>query len=192
MKIRWISLLAAALVAVQISSLQAAPETYKIDPVHSNLAFKIRHLGISWVNGSFKQFEGTVTVDAENPDKSSVKVVAQAASVDTANDMRNKHLCSPDFFDVAKYPTLSFESTHVALKGDNVYEVTGNFTLHGVTKPLTFTFNGSPAVPGMKGETRRGGDTAFTLKRSDFGMTKMVGPVGDEVQISLSFEGVKI
>ena len=170
---------------------QALPETYVIDPVHSNVAFKIRHLGISWVNGSFKQFEGKVLLDAEQPEKSSVKVTVQSASIDTATPDRDKHLRSPDFFNVEKFPVLSFESSKVTAKGQNVYEVTGNFTLLGVAKPVTFLFNGSDAVKGMKGETRRGGDTTFTLKRSDFCMSKMIGPIGDEVQVSLSFEGVK-
>ena len=180
-----------SLLTLSFQMAQAAPETYAIDSVHSNVAFKIRHLGISWVNGSFKQFEGKVTLDPENPEKSTVKVTVQSASIDTATPDRDKHLRSPDFFNAEKFPVLSFESSKVTAKGQNVYEVTGNFTLLGVVKPVTFVFNGSDAVKGMKGETRRGGDAAFTLKRSDFGMSKMIGPIGDEVQVSLSFEGVK-
>ena len=191
MKNRLFLSLVLPLFALSFQMAGAAPETYAIDTVHSNLAFKIRHLGISWVNGSFKQFDGKVVLDPESPEKSSVKVTVQAASVDTANAGRDKHLRSPDFFDAEKFPVLSFDSTKVAAKGQNVYEVTGNFTLLGVARPVTFLFNGSDQVKGMKGEIRRGGDTAFTIKRSDFGMGKMIGPIGDEVQVSLSFEGVK-
>ena len=180
-----------SLLTLSFQMARAVPETYAIDSVHSNVAFKIRHLGISWVNGYFKQFEGKVTLDPENPEKSTVKVTVQSASIDTATPDRDKHLRSPDFFSVEKFPVLSFESSKVTAKGQNVYEVTGNFTLLGVVKPVTFVFNGSESVKGMKGETRRGGDAAFTLKRSDFGMSKMIGPIGDEVQVSLSFEGVK-
>jgi polyisoprenoid-binding protein YceI len=177
-------------VAFGASSLEAA-ETYKADVAHSNLSFKIRHLGISWVNGSFKDFEGAAVFDAEKPENSSVQVTAKAASIDTANKDRDKHLSSADFFNVEKFPTLNFKSTKVTKKADDLYEVTGDFTLLGVTKPITFEFTTSGPVQGMKGETRRGGETTFKLKRSDFGMTKMVGPIGDDVQVSLAFEGIK-
>jgi polyisoprenoid-binding protein YceI len=189
MKIRPFLFLAPLLLAAL--PLQAAPETYELDGAHSSLAFKIKHLGISWVKGSFQKFEGSFTLDAAKPEASSVTVTAQASSITTGNDGRDKHLSGPDFFDVEKFPTLTFKSTKVVKKGDNVYEVTGDLTIHGVTKPVTFEFNLSGPAPGMKGETRAGGDTAFIIKRSDFGMDKMVGPIGDEVHLDLSFEGVK-
>ena len=184
-------LLAVGLVFAAGLGLQAAPETYAIDSVHSSVDFKIRHLGVSWVQGSFGKFEGKVVFDADKAEASSVEVTVQADSVDTRNDGRDKHLKSEDFFNTAKYPTLSFKSTKVEKKAADTYEVTGDFTLLGVTKPLTFTMTTSGPVEGMKKETRRGGETEFTIKRSDFGMSKMVGPIGDDVKISLAFSGVK-
>jgi polyisoprenoid-binding protein YceI len=180
-----------AFLALAALPLQAAPETYELDTAHSSLAFKIKHLGISWVKGSFGAFEGSFVLDAENPAACSVTVTAQAASISTGNDGRDKHLRSPDFFDAEKFPTLSFKSTKVSKKADGVYEVTGDFTIHGVTKPVTFDFNLAGPAKGMKGETRAGGDTAFVIKRSDYGMDKMVGPIGDDVHLDLSFEAVK-
>ncbi|MDR0534383.1 MAG: YceI family protein [Verrucomicrobiales bacterium] len=182
--------LVVGLVVLSAGYVQAATETYQLDPAHTNLGFKIKHLGISWVSGSFKKFEGTVVVDTDTPANSKIKVTVEANSVDTGNTKRDTHLNSPDFFDTAKFPTLSFESTKLTDKGQGVFEVEGNFTLHGVTKPVTITLNtAGPAA--MQGQTRRGGDTEFTIKRSDYGMDKMVGPVGDEVKISLSFEAIK-
>jgi polyisoprenoid-binding protein YceI len=182
--------LVVGLVVLSAGYVQAATETYQLDPAHTNLGFKIKHLGISWVSGSFKKFEGTVVVDTDTPANSKIKVTVEANSVDTGNTKRDTHLNSPDFFDTAKFPTLSFESTKLTDKGQGVFEVEGNFTLHGVTKPVTITLNTAGPVS-MQNQTHRGGDTEFTIKRSDYGMDKMVGPVGDEVKISLSFEAIK-
>jgi polyisoprenoid-binding protein YceI len=172
-------------------ALTAAPGTYKIDPVHSSVGFKIRHLGISWVNGSFKDYEGLVTLDSEKPEASSVQITVKAASVDTGNEKRDGHLRNADFFDVEKFPTLTFKSTKVEKTAEGTYRVTGDFTLLGVTKAVTVEFTGTEEVKGMQGETRRGGETTFTIKRSDYGMKNSLGPVGDDVQIALAFSGVK-
>jgi polyisoprenoid-binding protein YceI len=184
-------LLAVGLMVAAGLGLQAAPETYAIDAVHSSVDFKIRHLGISWVQGSFGKFDGKVVFDAEKPEASSVEITVQADSVDTRSEARDKHLKNEDFFNVSKYPTLTFKSIKVEKKGENTYEVTGDFTMLGVTKPLTFTMTTSGPVEGMKKETRRGGETEFTIKRSDFGMKTSIGPIGDEVKVSLAFSGVK-
>ncbi|MDX6766626.1 MAG: YceI family protein [Candidatus Methylacidiphilales bacterium] len=174
-----------------VSPAVAAPQVFKIDPVHSSVGFKIRHLGISWVTGSFKEFEGQVSFDPEKPEASSVVVTVQAASVDTGSAKRDAHLKKPELFNVEKFPTLSFKSTKVEKTGDNTYKVTGDFTLLGTTKPLTVEFTGTDEVKGMQGETRRGGETTFVIKRSDFGMNYSIGPIGDDVQVSLAFSGIK-
>jgi polyisoprenoid-binding protein YceI len=173
------------------SVLVAAPERYKIDTTHSSVSFKIRHLGVSWVQGMFKDYEGEVLFDPEKPEASSVTVTVKAASVDTGNEKRDNHLRNADYFHVEKFPTLSFKSTKVEKTGENRYKVTGDFTLLGVTKPLVVDFIATDEIEGMRGEKRRGGETSFTIKRSDFGMKQSIGPIGDEVHVSLSFAGVK-
>jgi polyisoprenoid-binding protein YceI len=183
------ALLALLLATATLASAQT--ETYEIDPVHSTVAFKIRHLGISWVNGNFADITGTVVFDPANPEKSSAEVKVQAASVDTRNGKRDTHLKSPDFFDAEKHGALTFKSTKVRKTGDKTYEITGDFSLLGVTKPLTITFTDLGTATGMQGEARRGGETSFSLKRSTFGMTKNVGPIGDDVEVTLAFSGVK-
>jgi polyisoprenoid-binding protein YceI len=191
MKILLRSILVLGLCVLTSGVLKAAPERYKIDVAHSSVSFKIRHLGISWVQGVFKDYEGEVVFDPVKPEASSVTVTVQAASVDTGNEKRDNHLRNADYFHVEKFPTLSFKSTKVEKTAKNRYKVTGEFTLLGVTKPLVVDFVGTDEIEGMRGEKRRGGETAFTIKRSEFGMKESIGPVGDEVQVSLAFSGVK-
>lgn len=170
---------------------QAAPETFKIDPAHSSVEFKIRHLGISWVTGVFKDFEGTVVYDEADPSKNSIEVTVKADSVDTGNNMRNDHLKKPEYFNVEKFPTLTFKSTKVEKTEKGEFKVTGDFILLGVSKSIEVEVEGSGPVEGMKKEVRRGGETEFTIKRSDYGMKEGVGPVGDEVKITLAFSAIK-
>ena len=176
---------------VPFAGLRAAAENYSIDPVHSTVGFKIRHLGISWVTGSFGKFEGTASFDPAQPASSTLAVTVQADSVNTGNADRDKHLRAEDFFHTEKHPTITFKSTKVVKKTDSSYEVTGDMTLLGTTKPVTFTVETTGPVQGMKGETRRGGETTLTVKRSDFGMKNMIGPIGDEVHVTLAFSAVK-
>jgi polyisoprenoid-binding protein YceI len=191
MKILWRLFSVLGLCVLSSSMLVAAPERYKIDTTHSSVSFKIRHLGVSWVQGVFKDYEGEVLFDPEKPEASSVTVTVKAASVDTGNEKRDNHLRNADYFHVEKFPTLSFKSTKVEKTGENRYKVTGDFTLLGVTKPLVVDFIATDEIEGMRGEKRRGGETSFTIKRSDFGMKQSIGPIGDEVHVSLSFAGVK-
>jgi len=184
-----LALLAALLATATLSPAQT--ETYEIDPVHSTVAFKIRHLGISWVNGNFAEITGTVAFDPAKPENSSAEIVVKATSIDTRNAKRDTHLKSADFFDIEKHAALSFKSTKVRKLEGNVYEVTGDFSILGVVKPLTVRFTDLGTATGMQGEARRGGETSFKIKRSEFGMTKNVGPVGDDVEVTLAFSGVK-
>ncbi|MES2598513.1 MAG: YceI family protein [Verrucomicrobiota bacterium] len=165
-------------------------DTFKIDPVHTSVLFSIKHLGVTNFYAFFKEVSGTVTFDKENPEKSSVELTVPVESVDSRNPKRDQHLKSPDFFNAKQFPTLSFKSTKVELSGDT-YKVSGDFTLHGVTKPITIDFNKGPEGKGMEGEIRGGGETRFSVKRSDYGMTFMQGALGDEVNIIVSVEGVK-
>ncbi|MDQ2970940.1 MAG: YceI family protein, partial [Acidobacteriota bacterium] len=114
----------------------AAPETFKFDKAHSHVGFRIRHF-VSKVEGRFKEYDGVIVLDRQNPAASNVELTIQAASIDTGNEGRDKDLRSPNFFDVEKYPTITFKSTKVVPKGNDTYEVAGDFTMHGVTKTIT-------------------------------------------------------
>jgi polyisoprenoid-binding protein YceI len=165
-------------------------DTFKIDPVHSSVIFSVKHFGVTDFYGDFKEATGTVVFDTADPSKSSVDVSISTESLDTRNEKRDQHLKSPDFFNAKQFPALSFKSTKIEGSGDT-YKVTGDLTIHGVTKPVTVDFKRGADGKGGKGEVRGGGETRFTIKRSDYGMAFMQGPVGDDVNIVLSLEGVK-
>jgi polyisoprenoid-binding protein YceI len=170
----------------------AAAETYTVDATHSAALFQVRHFGISFISGRFTDLSGTIGVDRENLNNSSVDIVIRTASVNTDIEKRDKHLRNADFLDVEKYPTMSFKSSKVRKISDNVGEVTGSFTLHGVTKTITttVTFLGEVDVPW--GQHRAGFETSFTVKRSDYGMDKLIGPAGDTIQVTLFVEAMRI
>jgi len=162
-------LVPALLLALVLPTLAGAtPVVYKVDPDHSSIGFTIRHF-VSTVPGRFKEFEGTVKYDKQNPAASSVEFTAQAASIDTDNADRNNHLKSPDFFDVQKFPTLSFTSTSVAAKDATTLNVTGNLTIHGVTKVVTIPVAILGTVKTPKGE-KAGFETSFTVDRKEYGI----------------------
>lgn len=168
-----------------------AADVYEIDGVHSSADFKVRHIGISNVTGSFTDVAGTITVDTKKPEASSVEITIKTTSVNTHTDKRDEHLRSSDFFDVAKFPVMTFKSTKVKKISDTQYEVTGNFTLHGVTKSIKVTADLIGEGKGMKGETRAGYESSFKINRSDYGMAGFPVVVGDQVQITISVEAVK-
>ena len=179
-----------ALVLVTTALLAAplrAADTYKVDPVHSTVIFRINHLGTSWVYGRFDDVAGTFSVDDKTP---SFDFTVNADSVDTNNKQRDTHVKSADFFSVKEFPTITFKSTTVASTGDKKYDVTGDLTLHGVTKSITVPLEFVGAADTKMG-SRAGYEAHFSVKRSDYGMDKMVGMIGDEVYLTVSFEGVK-
>jgi polyisoprenoid-binding protein YceI len=168
-----------------------AADTYKIDPVHSSVLFKVKHLGVSYVQGRFNDISGTVVFDKENAGKGSIDATVKTESVDTHVAARDRNLRGLDFLDVKQFPEMTFKSREVKKSGDDTFEVTGDFTLHGVTKPLTVKLTKIGEGKGMEDEYRAGGETQFTIKRSDFGMTYMLPGVGDEITVSLSLEGIR-
>ena len=170
--------------------LTAYGDTFKVDPIHSSLVFSAKHFGVTDFYGAFKEVNGTVTFDTADPSKSSVELSVPVASLDTRNEKRDQHLKSPDFFNAQQFPMLTFKSTKIEGSGDN-YKVTGDLTIHGVTKSVTIDFKKGGEGKGGKGEIRGGGETRFAIKRSDYDMKFMVGPVGDDVNIIVSLEGVK-
>ncbi len=173
-----------------------AGSSWNIDPAHSSAGFAVRHLVISQVRGEFRKFSGTLTLDDADLTKAAVEATLDVGSIDTRDAGRDGHLKSPDFFDAAKFPTITFKSTKVAKAGKDKLKVTGDLTLHGVTKPVMLEVSASPEIKGMMGETRRGFSATTKINRKDFGLTwnKILeaGPaVGDEVTISLDIEAVK-
>lgn len=176
---------------IAASSPAAALDVYEVDPVHSAVSFRIKHLGISYVHGRFNNAAGTVTFDREMPGNNAVKVSVKVADIDTNNADREKHLKSPYFFDAEKYPVISFESETFKKIGADIYEVSGPLTLHGVTRPLTVRVLHVGSGQDPWGGYRSGFETTFTIKRSDFGMTGMIGSVGDDVELTVNIEGVR-
>ena len=181
--------LVSALIVTFVLSANAA-DTFKVDPVHSFVLFSVQHLGVANTYGRFNDISGTVVFDRDNPSKSSVELSVPVESLDTHNAKREQSLKSPDFFDVKQFPTLTFKSTKVE-GGGGMLKVTGDLTIHGVTKPVTVDFKKGGEAKGVFGEMRGGGETRFTIKRSDFGMNFEQGEVGDQVDIILSLEGIK-
>jgi len=168
-----------------------AADDYTLDAAHAGVNFRISHLGLSWVYGRFNKFSGNLTIDPDDPAKSAFALTINTDSVDTNNPQRDGHLRSPDFFNVKQFPTISFKSTAVKAIKDG-YEVTGDLTMHGVKKAVTFTLKGGDKVVEFPKGTQRIGLTAsLVLKRSDFDMKQLLEAVGDEVHIVIGVEGVK-
>lgn len=171
-------------------AMQAADGTYAVDPTHTTVMFKIKHLNTSWFYGRFADVSGKVMHNAAEPEKSSVEFEVKTASVDTFNEGRNKHVRSADFFDAAQFPTATFKSKKIA-KGGRGLTVTGDLTLHGVTKEITIDASAVGSGKDMQGGAIAGFDGSFTFKRSDFGMKQLLEAVGDDVTILVSIEAAK-
>lgn len=185
-------LLAAALAAGLSNASFAAAETYTIDNVHSSLGFSIRHF-VSKVPGTFTTIAGTITVDRDNLENSSIEATIDVGSVNTANEKRDAHLKSPDFFDVAKYGTATFKSTSWKKTGEDTFDITGDLTLHGVTKEVVLQATLLGFGDGARGAKLSGWEATTKLKKSDFGVSgpAMLGAaLGDEVTIRINIEAI--
>lgn len=171
----------------------AQTSVWAMDPAHSNVEFGIRHMGISNVHGRFGKLIGNITLNETDATKSSVQVTIDVDALDTGNTQRDTHLKSPDFFDVAKFPTAAFTSTGI-IKTGNHLKVTGILTLHGVTKPIELDVDGPSApVPGMDHKSHSGYAATATINRSDFdiGSKFPAAMVGDEVKLNIDLEVIK-
>jgi len=164
---------------------------YKVDPVHSSILFRIKHLDVAYFYGRFNEVEGTVALDENQPEKSSLDIRVVAESVDTHNEKRNTHLKSPDFLNVVEFPSIAFESKSIRKKAGDTYVAEGDFTLHGITHPLSIEFEKTGEGKDPWGGFRVGGHTTFTIKRSDYGITFMPDGLSDEVEITISLEAVR-
>jgi polyisoprenoid-binding protein YceI len=189
MSIRAPYLVLAALVSAATGGSIRADE-YAVDAAHSAAVFRVSHLGLSWTYGRFKDLSGGFTVAAENPAAARFELSARVESIDTDNAKRDEHLKSPDFFNARQYPAITFKSTRVK-PVEGGYEVAGELTMHGVTKPLTVVLKGGRTAEFPRGVQRTGYVGEFTIKRSDYGMDKMLEAIGDEIVVQLSFEGTK-
>ena len=174
-----------------VGSAAAAPVRYDLDPNHTRIDFSWSHFGFSHPMGRFDKFEGDFRFDPSDPTKSTVTVSIPVDSIDTGVAKLDAHLRSPDFFDAAKYPTATFKSTRVERAGEHGLKVTGDLTLHGVTKPvlLNVVINKVGPHP-MAGRAAAGFDATATLKRSDFGISNYVPNVSDEITLSISTEAM--
>ena len=190
-------------VVVVIAFTLAAPvlvhaDTWKIDPMHTSVEFTVRHMMISNVKGTFEKTSGTVTVDGADPTTAKIDAVIDASSINTRVEKRDADLKSPDFLDVAKYPSITFISTKVEAAGEGKWKVTGDLTLHGVTKPVILEVEGTGApIKDPFGNTRAGASATAKINRKDFGLTynKTLETggvmVGDEVAITIDIEAIK-
>ncbi len=176
------------------ASAAAATATWKVDAVHSSVVFRIKHGGTSYFWGRFNDPAGEINIDESDLASSLVKIELQAEKIDTANQGRDNHLRGPDFFNAKQYPTTTFTGTGAKRVSDGVYEVSGELTLLGKSRPLTVRLEktGSIADHPRMG-TREGWESTFVIKRTDFGMDYGVeaGALGDEVKVVVGLQTIK-
>ncbi|HOC14128.1 MAG TPA: YceI family protein [Propionicimonas sp.] len=180
-----------------MTSIRDLSGTYNLDPSHSRVGFVARHAMIAKVRGAFNEVAGTATIDGANPSASALDVTIQTASVDTRDANRDSHLASPDFFDAAQYPTITFKATDFAVTDDQTVEVTGDLTIKDITRPVVvpFTFEGVATDP--FGNERAGFEGQVTINRKDWGLTWNAALetggvlVGDKVTLELEVSAVK-
>ena len=172
------------------SALRA--ETWRLDPAHSAAQFSVRHLGISTVRGAFTKVSGTVEYDAADVGKSTVDISIDADSIDTRVEMRDKDLRGTNFLDVQKYPTITFKSKKIEAAGSGKLKMTGDLTLHGVTKEVVLDVDGpTDAVKDGRGNMHIGASATTKLSRKDFGVSGFPGVVGNDIAITIDVEMVK-
>jgi polyisoprenoid-binding protein YceI len=191
------SLIAFGFAIILAATTHAQTTTWQLDPAHSNAQFSVRHLGISNVQGEFTKLTGTVNLDDQDISKSTVTASIDVNSLDTRQPHRDDDLKTDHFFDAAKFPTITFQSTKIWSTGDGTAKMTGNLTLHGVTKEVTFDVTGPTKVIQVMG-TRRGASATTKINRQDFGMVFMSNSlpggdqmIGDTVTITLDIEMLK-
>jgi polyisoprenoid-binding protein YceI len=191
---RWI--IVAALAA--FASPAFAADTYVVDKTHGEVGFQVTHLGLSRVKGWFGDYAGEISVDAAKPENSSVEFTIQVASINTNSEGRDKDLREGDgLFEAAKYPTISFKSTKIVPRGKDLFDVTGSFTMHGVSKTLTLPVKVLGPITDPWGNIKYGFETQTVLNRKDYGITwhKVMDNgglvMGEEVTVSISLEAAK-
>ena len=193
MKINSRFLLAASLGLGLVNVAAAAVETYAIDVVHSSVAFSIRHF-VSKVHGKFSKFDGKLVIDRANLANSSVEATIDAASINTDNQKRDDHLRNADFFEVAKFPTITFRSRQWKKTGEHTFDVTGDLTLKGVTKETVLKVTSLGFGPGMGGAQLSGWEATTKIDKKQFNMpdpAMLDAALGDDVAITINIEAKK-
>ena len=175
-----------------------ADSVWEIDPAHSSVQFSVRHMMVSNVRGAFTKVAGTVRGDEQDPTLAGVEATIDTSSIDTREAKRDEHLRSPDFLDVAKYSTMTFRSKKITKTGDGRYDVTGDLTVHGVTREVVLHVEGpSPAMKDPRGGLRAGASATTRIDRRDFGITWSKAldgggvVVGNDIDVTIDVEGVK-
>jgi polyisoprenoid-binding protein YceI len=197
MKHRKVAVIATVALALAAGAF-AQTARWEIDPAHSNVSFTVRHMMVSNVRGEFTKLAGGIDTVGSDPTTAKVSVTIEAGSVSTREPKRDDHLRSADFFDVAKFPTLTFVSKKIVAAADGRFKMTGDLTIHGVTKEVTFDVDSlTPVMKDPWGGLRAGAHATATIKRKDFGLTwnKALEAggmlVGDDVNITIDVELVK-
>lgn len=170
-----------------VSPALAAPTTWKADPAHSSVGFKIRHF-FSKVPGTFAKLDATIVHDPENVAANSAEATIEVASVNTGNERRDAHLKSPDFFAAEQFPRITFKSTSWTKTGEDTYDIVGDLTIKDVTRPVTLRARHLGSGPGPRGKQVSGWEATTTINRHDFGVTYTNPALGDEVEIEIQIE----
>jgi polyisoprenoid-binding protein YceI len=193
----WGASIALAFLGLVAVAAAARADTWNIDPVHTTVEFSVRHMMISNVKGQFEKVSGTILANGSDPNSVQINTVIDATSINTRVEKRDAHLKSAAFLDVDKYPTITFKSTKVEPDGSNKWKVTGDLTLHGVTKPVVLEVETTAPIKDPSGKTRAGASATTKIDRKDFGVlwNKPMEAggvlVGDEVAISIEVEAVQ-
>jgi polyisoprenoid-binding protein YceI len=176
--------------ALALASTAAAQTgNWKIDPNHTSAQFSVKHLGVSTVRGAFTKVSGSATFDAADPSKTALDATIDASSVDTRVEMRDNDLRSPNFLDVQKFPTITFHAKQTKAAGAGKLQITGDLTIHGVTKEVVLDVDGpSGAIKDPWGNQRIGASAATKIQRQDFGVNGLPAVVGDEITITIDAE----
>jgi polyisoprenoid-binding protein YceI len=185
------TLLATLMATVFLASAASAADTYKIDPTHSYVGFKVSHLGFSNMIGMFEEVSGEFTYDVENPSNSSVSVEVNTDSVNTNMAERDNHIRSADFLDVAVAPTASFKSTAIEVTGEHTAKITGDLTILGKTMPLVVDAEHVGGGSDPWGGVRQGFSGTAKLSMKELGVKMDLGPASDAVQLVIELEGIK-
>lgn len=183
--------LAVSSLLVAAMAVPAAAAEWTVDAVHSSVFFRVKHMGSAWAYGLIHAPTGKVVFDPAKPEASSVEVTARVSNIDTGHEGRDKHLKGNDFFAGGQFPEIKFKSTSWKPVGEGKFEVAGDLTLRGVTKPVTATMELTGTGKNRDGADIAGFEATFTVKRSEFGVNGAQGGVGDDVTLTVSLEVAK-